>query len=108
MVVRLLVGLVLPCLGSLEEFNSCLAEVWSLGKLRFLGDKGSFQVAIVLPHSCVEEITRAVDELLSGVQESEVEAKCELEILMEGEVEKMGEVVEKRWEQVEKGGEKLD
>ena len=101
-------GLVLPCLGSLEEFDSCLAEVWSLGKLRFLGDKGSFQVAIVLPHSCVEEITRAVDELLSGVQESEVEAKCELEILMEGEVEKMGEVVEKRGEEVEKGGEKLD
>ena len=65
-------------------------------------------MAIVLPHSCVEEITRAVDELLSGVQESEVEAECELEILMEGEVEKMGEVVEKRGEEVEKGGEKLD
>jgi len=65
---RLLFGLILPCLGSLEEFNSCLAEV-----------------VIVLPHSCVEEITRAVEELLSGVQDCEVEAECEVEILMEGE-----------------------
>ena len=60
-------------------------------ELIHLGDEGSFQVVIVLPHSCVEEITRAVDELLSGVQE------CEVEILMEGEVEdKMeGEVEDK-------------
>jgi len=65
---RLLVGLILPCLASLEEFYNCLVEV-----------------VIVLPHSCVEEITRAVDELLSGVQE------CEVEILMEGEVEDKGE-----------------
>jgi len=71
---RLLVGLILPCLGSLEEFNSCLAEV-----------------VIVLPHTCVEEITRAVDELLGGVQDCEVEAECEVEILMDGEVEDRGE-----------------
>ena len=37
-----------------------------MGEFIYLRNEGSFQVVIVLPHTCVEEITRAVDELLGG------------------------------------------
>lgn len=53
-------------------------------------------MVIVLPHSCVGQIMKAVDELLCGVQECEEGAECvgEVEILI-------GEGVEKKVEDSE-------
>ena len=62
----------------------------------------SFQVVVVLPHSCVGQIMKAVDQFLCGVQECEEGAECavEGEILMVEEVEKKveGGMVEKELE----------
>ena len=78
--IRLLVGLILPSLCSLEEFNSCLAEV-VLGIL-LRQTWVSFQVVVVLPHSCVGQILQAVDRFLCEVQEFEEDAEC----MVEGEI----------------------
>ena len=73
-----------------------------------------FQVVVVLPHSCVGQIMKAVDKFLCGVQGLEEEAECvaEGEILMVEEVEKKteGGMVEKELEErftTQKAGELL-
>ena len=73
-----------------------------------------FQVVVVLPHSCVGQVMKAVDKFLCGVQGLEEEAECvaEGEILMVEEVEKKteGGMVEKELEErftTQKAGELL-
>lgn len=87
---RLLVGFILPSLCSLEEFNSCLTEV-----------------VVVLPHSSVGQIMKAVDKFLCGVQGFKEEAEC----VVEGEILMVeGRMVEKELEErftAHKAGEPL-
>jgi len=76
---RLLVGLIIPCLSSIDDFDCC-----------------SVEVAIILPHFSVEQVVAEVDQLLCQVRENEGAAKVkeepEVDIIVEEEVEKIVEV----------------
>jgi len=76
---RLLVGLIIPCLSSIDDFDCC-----------------SVEVAIILPHSSVEQVVAEVDQLLCQVRENEGAAKVkeepEVEIIVEEEVREIVEV----------------
>ena len=88
-------GLIIPCLSSIDDFDCCSVEVL-VDSLSYRRLKALFQVAIILPHFCVEQVVAEVDQLLCQVRENEGAAKVkeepEVEIIVEEEVEKIVEV----------------
>ena len=88
-------GLIIPCLSSIDDFDCCSVEVL-VESLSYRRLKALFQVAIILPHSSVEQVVAEVDQLLCQVRENEGAAKVkeepEVEIIVEEEVEKIVEV----------------
>ena len=92
---RLLVGLIIPCLSSIDDFDCCSVEVL-VESLSYRRLKALFQVAIILPHSSVEQVVAEVDQLLCQVRENEGAAKVkeepEVEIIVEEEVREIVEV----------------
>ena len=88
-------GLIIPCFSSIDDFDCCSVEVL-VESLSYRRLKALFQVAIILPHSSVEQVVAEVDQLLCQVRENEGAAKVkeepEVEIIVEEEVEKIVEV----------------